>query len=230
MKAPHRREDARHIIWDWNGTLLNDGSHIMASVNEAFEAMGLGRISVELHQSQFHRPIDSFFGALSPRELSSDELDQLMVLFQSHYARQPLSSFLKAETRALLATLHQWHVPQSVLSMCPQSELEGAIAELGLGACFQHVCGHPGFGPDTKAEHLRQHLRRLGRRPDEVVVIGDTVDDHRAAQHAGVRCVLVDRKYASLEAKWKLQATGSPIFDRLVDAAEFALSEMEPVA
>jgi len=210
-----------HIIWDWNGTLLHDGAHMIASVSHAFEVNGLGKVSRQDHQRHFKRPIATFFRDLSGMQLSDTMIDDMMLHFQAHYDKRDVVDFMLPRTKELLTWLNMLGFSQSLLSMCPQSVLSADVDSMGLTSIFSSVDGHPGRGPDTKASHLASHLRRLGGQY-ETCLIGDTTDDFEAARAAGIRCVLVDRGHHSLQTHAQLVATGAPVVRCLRDAVTYA--------
>jgi len=70
-----------------------------------------------------------------------------------------------------------------------------------------------------KAEHLRAHLAALELEPEQVLLVGDALDDLAAARAVGAGCVLYDGGSHHRQA---LEATGEPVVDRLTDAVAAA--------
>ncbi|MFE2379503.1 HAD family hydrolase [Streptomyces sp. NPDC059398] len=180
-----------HIVWDWNGTLLGDGRIMMRSVIAAFAVAGLPEITIEDHRKHFTRPISSFFEKLAKRSLSAADYGVLRQSFEAAYRGLAVNLALTSHADAVL---RRWAVAgrtQSLLSMHPHEKLVPEIKKYGIADLFLRADGYKGSGADTKAEHLKAHLAALGGpSPDDVILIGDTVDDALAAQDVGLRCVI----------------------------------------
>lgn len=181
----------RHLVWDWNGTLLGDGRIMMRSVIAAFAAAGLPEVTIEDHRKYFTRPISTFFEKLAKRPLSAAEHGVLQQSFEAAYRGIAANLALTSHADAVLRKWVAAGRTQSLLSMHPHEKLVPEIKKFGIAEYFLRADGYKGSGADTKAEHLKTHLAALGCPSlDDVVLIGDTVDDALAAQNAGLRCVI----------------------------------------
>ncbi|WP_328499702.1 HAD hydrolase-like protein [Streptomyces sp. NBC_00457] len=180
-----------HIVWDWNGTLLGDGRIMMRSVIAAFACAGLPAVTIEDHRKHFTRPIPTFFERLAKRPLSDADHRAIQQFFEAAYRELAVHLTLSPHASEVLERWAAVGRTQSLLSMHPHEKLIPEIERYGISDRFIRVDGYKGYGADTKAEHLKAHLTALGDpSPDDVILIGDTVDDVLAAQSAGLRCVI----------------------------------------
>jgi HAD superfamily hydrolase (TIGR01549 family) len=108
---------------------------------------------------------------------------------------------------------------QSLLSMFRHDELVPLVRSHGIESEFVRVDGLVGPGGGRKADHLRRHLAALRLGPDQVLVIGDSIDDAAAAEAVGARSVLYDGGSHPPEV---LRAAGVPVVDALADAVSWA--------
>jgi phosphoglycolate phosphatase-like HAD superfamily hydrolase len=46
-----------HLVWDWNGTLLDDLALVVAATNASLATAGGRPITAEEHRRDFRRPI-----------------------------------------------------------------------------------------------------------------------------------------------------------------------------
>ena len=60
----HRLGDIDHVIWDWNGTLLNDVPHAIDTINFLLEPRGLPLMSIERYREIFGFPIRRYYETL----------------------------------------------------------------------------------------------------------------------------------------------------------------------
>ncbi len=215
----------RHIIWDWNGTLLQDGAQTMGAVSDAFRTLGIAEVTVPRHQDLFHRPVRDFFDDLAGRRLSDEEHAHLVGMFQRYYADCDLRECVGADTIEALETWASLGFTQSVLSMCPHDELTRSLGDLGLTSYFNRIEGYSGTGPDTKAAHLVAHLAAIeGLDPRSVALIGDTTDDAHAAEAAQIGCILYHSGQSALQSFERVARTGRDIVSSLLEAVALARS------
>jgi phosphoglycolate phosphatase-like HAD superfamily hydrolase len=203
-----------HLVWDWNGTLLNDFHIVVESTNAAFLHAGGQPISADQHRRNFRRPIIDFYREEIGRPLAEAEFEQLNDVFHSHY-RSALPSVDLAPDA--LGAIGAWQGTQSLLSMWYHDELLAQVERFGLS--FARVDGAKEFR-EHKAEALAEHLDELKVKGEDTVLIGDSVDDAVAAAAAGARCVLYAGGFTDPRV---LRAHGAPVADTLTDAVLLAL-------
>ncbi|GIH08714.1 phosphatase [Rhizocola hellebori] len=204
-----------HLVWDWNGTLLNDIEIVVASTNAAFLKAGGQAITTDDHRRRFRRPIIEFYSESIGRELLETEFLELDEIFHRSYLDAlPTVTLTPDATKAMGA----WMGTQSLLSMWFHHELVPTVNRFGLD--FLRVDGlRDPLNGTYKADHLRTHLGELGLAGGDVVLIGDSVDDADAALAVGARCVLYSGGFTHEE---NLLACGVPVARTLVEAVALA--------
>ncbi|KUP96063.1 HAD family hydrolase [Thermobifida cellulosilytica] len=221
-RFPTLREGVRHIVWDWNGTLLDDNHANLAAANHVCALFGRPPVELEEWRRIFRRPLVPFYEELLGRPLTPEEWARLNTAYDSHY-RNLLPSCRLAD--GALETLHTWRGAggsQSLLSMAAHDHLVPVITEHGLVPHFTRVDGRRyDTDADSKAEHLVDHLAAQDIDPATVVLIGDIDDDAHAARAAGARAILVSTGLMSRE---RLEETGHPVADSLGEAVRMLLA------
>ncbi|WP_285728710.1 HAD family hydrolase [Nocardiopsis sp. ATB16-24] len=204
------RHEITHIVWDWNGTLLNDNHANLAAVNAVCEMFGRDPVELDHWRSFFRRPLLPCYEELLGRALEED-WERVEELYHSSYLRHLPSCEL---TPGVPEVLHEWARnggTQSLLSMASHDHLVPLVTERGLIPHFTRVDGRRfQTEHDSKAEHLLRHLEHQDVDPSRVVLIGDIDDDARAAHGAGAHSILVTSGLMSPE---RLRATGSLVVD-----------------
>lgn len=207
---------AAHIVWDWNGTLFHDNDAVIAATNAAFAEIGLAPITLEQYRELYCVPIPRFYERLMGRLPTDAEWTVMDEAFQRHYAKQRLACRLADGALTLLSDWQSVGRSQSILSMYGHDELVPLVREFGIESHFIRVDGRTGPSGGSKAEHMVRHLAALADvDPARAVVIGDAVDDARAAQHAGARAVLYT---GGSHSRASLEAAGVPVVDSLPEA------------
>ncbi|GIF08328.1 HAD family hydrolase [Actinoplanes siamensis] len=213
----------RHIVWDWNGTVLGDSPALIAATIDAFRECGLPAVTRTDYQRRHVQPIPLFYERLAGRELSAAEQARLAECFRGAYAvhRETVTLTLDAVT-----ALGRWTAAgrrQSLLSMYPHAELVPLVTAAGIAHCFARIDGSVGTDVAYKAPHLARHLAALELDPGEVLLVGDSVDDARAAAGCGVRCLVYHAGEDALHSREHFADLGVPLVGSLGEAVEVAL-------
>ncbi|MFF4878284.1 HAD family hydrolase [Micromonospora sp. NPDC000668] len=206
-----------HLVWDWNGTLLNDLSLVVAATNAVFASVGGPAVTSEEHRVRFRRPIAEYYAEVLGQAVDDDEFGRLDRIFHDAYRSGLTTCELAADARTAMAS---WTGSQSLLSMWFHEELVPTVHTYGLTSHFARVDGlRATVGGGRKAESLQQHLAELGVDGTSVVLIGDSIDDADAALAVGGRAVLYTGGFTD---RARLQASGHPVADTLTDAVTLA--------
>jgi phosphoglycolate phosphatase-like HAD superfamily hydrolase len=211
-----------HLVWDWNGTLLNDVDLVVSATNQVFTVLGGRTITVDEHRLHFRRPVADFYASVLGRAVDAEEFDRLDAIFHDAY-RAGLTTCGLADDAA--AAMKSWPGSQSLLSMWFHEDLVPAVTTFGLDGRFRRIDGvRVSIGGDRafKAGHLAEHLEALGVDPAGAVLIGDSIDDADAAAAVGAACVLYSGGFTD---RARLVASGHPVADTLTEAVELAQSE-----
>ena len=209
------------IIWDFNGTLLDDIRAGIDAVNDMLSRRGLATIdSVEQYRELFCFPIIDYYEKLGFDFEKEDYKTCLAPLWVSLYEQNEWRAPLFAGVEPLTAALRAHGIRQSILSasesgmMKKQLDARGALAwfdEIWGNDCI-HAYGKEGLAAAWRAKH-----------PDAcAVVIGDTVHDFAVAQAMDADCILVAAGHHSYE---KLISCGVPVVRDLLDCAALLLPE-----
>lgn len=212
-----------HIIWDWNGTLFADGQALIESTIDAFDVAGLGPITYEDYQRLHCQPIAAFYDSLAGRRLSRAEQTLLDKAFQEAYQRRRENIRLTHDAIEALTAWQDATGTQSLLSMHPHDRLMPLVRKFDLLDFFARVDGLIGTESAYKAPHLRRHLGHLDVSAETVLLIGDSVDDARAALECGIRCVLYHAGPGALHALEHFTDLNVPVVTGLREAVRSLL-------
>ncbi|ROO51355.1 phosphoglycolate phosphatase-like HAD superfamily hydrolase [Micromonospora sp. Llam0] len=206
-----------HLVWDWNGTLLNDLALVVTSTNHAIATVDGPVLTPEQHRVAFRRPVADYYADVLGRAVGAEEFGRLDQIFHAAY-RAGLTTCGLAEDaeRALLS----WSGSQSLLSMWFHDELVPLVDTYGLTRTFRRIDGlRTTVGGDRKAGHLDRHLTALGVDPARTVLIGDSIDDADAAEAVGASCILYTGGFTDPD---RLRACGVPVAESLTEAVRLA--------
>lgn len=177
------------VLFDLDGTLIDSGPIIMASMRHASETV-LGR---PIDEERVRAAIGGPGLVAQMRDLDPDRVDELVSAYRAH--NEPLHAELEAfdDVLAVLPELRA-----SGLRMGVVTAKRVATARLAL-ARFPIIDEHADalVGADDTLRHkpdpdpILEALRRLGTAPERAAYVGDSPFDIQAARAAGVLAVAV---------------------------------------
>ena len=186
MKHPQYR----HIIWDWNGTLLDDLDYCIGIMNGILRRRGLPEMDRARYHDIFDFPVQHYYEKLGFDE-SKDTFHTLSVEFISGYDANRWDCALHDDARATLASVCAVGATQSILSAYRDTTLKEIVGHFGLTPHFSHLAGLDDIYAHSKTELGHAQVKALGIPRDEIIFIGDTLHDLEVARELGVDCVLV---------------------------------------
>jgi phosphoglycolate phosphatase len=207
----------KHILWDWNGTLLDDTQAALDTLNIMLRRRGAPEIEMEFYRDNFAFPVKPFYSSIG-MALENEDWDKLAEEYHDIYAVQPKS--LNSRALEALSLVRDAGSRQSIISALRQDLLDAATGRYGVSGFMEHIYGVDNLDGSSKIDRARLLLSAIRRESDdEIVIIGDSLHDFEVAQELGVRCVLCSQ---GSHAAWRL-AKVAPTGETLAEAARMAL-------
>ena len=210
-----------YILWDWNGTLLDDTEAALATLNEMITVRGGQPIGMAFYRDHFAFPVRHFYDKIGIVAHNEDEWNGIAHEYHEVYGRQPKKLNPLAVTALEMAK--EAGCRQSIVSALRQDLLEADMARNGVTKYFERICGSDNLDGASKLERARVLLRTLSETvPSDThfVLIGDALHDKEVADALGIDCILCAQ---GSHAAWRLRAV-APTGDTLVDALKLALN------
>ncbi len=178
-----------HIIWDFNGTILNDVEVGIRSANRLLKAHGLPLIpSTESYREKFGFPIIDYYRRLG-FDFEKLPYGELAVEWVSYYLEYKKDACVFADIPDTLRRLREKGFTQMILSATELEMLEGQVRDLGIREYFDTLLGLENIQAYSKEE---VGLAWRQAHPEaRVLMIGDTDHDAGVAAAMGVDCVLL---------------------------------------
>ncbi len=178
-------EGKKHIIWDWNGTILNDVDISIQAMAKVLEEKGFPAVSKERYREIFGFPISQYYHRLG---LSSCEIEHKEISTQYHKNYDDLFDSCKLHIGFLdlyRETKNQG-MKHSILSAAQQEWLVSKLDYFGIKSYFEHVFGLQSFTALSKVQRGKELLEVSGFNAKDTVLIGDTDHDVEVAKEIGV--------------------------------------------
>jgi phosphoglycolate phosphatase len=214
---------ARGVLIDLDGTLIDTVADLAAAVNAMRAEFNLS----PLPESVVANYVGQGAGVLVRRALTESmeaALDEARFaagrrVFDQHYRRENgRRSTVYPEVEVALASLRQRGLHLACVTNKPREYTVPLLEQKRLAEYFDAVVSG-GDTEERKPHPAPFHLacRLLQVRPDEVIVIGDSINDLQAGRAAGCRVVLVETGYNEGEPVGSLDADA--IVPTLAEAA-----------
>jgi phosphoglycolate phosphatase len=207
------------VVWDWNGTLLDDFDASLGAFNETLASFGAAPVTAAFYRDRFDFPVRGFYEA-SGLDLSRVDWPSLARVYHAAYGAR--ASALRSDAREALEIVRAAGARQVLASAAPEAWLRASVERYGLSPYFDGVFGSDNLDGASKRMRVRAACGALRARDGAVaaVMVGDTVHDADIARAEGVGCVLFSGGCCS-RARLAVRA---PTFGRLTEAARAALA------
>jgi phosphoglycolate phosphatase len=213
----------RHIIWDWNGTLLDDAKECVAVVNSLLAARNLPPLTLEKYRDGVDFPVVNFYRQLGFTFQTESFEDVAHEYIEKYLAKIPQCS-LQIGAADILDKLTAAGFSHSLLSAYQQKLLKEAVDFFGLTDHFIAMIGLDDVYARGKLENGKRWIKKLHVPPDQVIFVGDMLHDFEVARAMSVDCVLLTCGHQSRD---RLAPCNVPIFDSLTALADWLIPTVQ---
>jgi phosphoglycolate phosphatase len=207
----------KHIIWDWNGTLLNDVEFCKNIINRILRENNLEELTLNRYREIFTFPVQKYYEAAG-LDFSKTSFEILGKDFMIEYEANKLKCNLFDGTKELLKKIKQKGIRQSILSAYKEDNLIDILKSYELTDFFDFVVGSDNIYAGGKIHLGLQLLEKLNHKGDEVLFVGDTLHDYDVAKAMGVKVVLIADGH---QAKEKLSINGALVLDNIRELEKY---------
>ena len=211
----------KHIIWDWNGTLLDDGWLFVDVMNTILKRRKMKTITLEKYREIFGFPVKNYYTKLG-FDLEKEPFEESGMEFIKGYENRRYEAQLYPQVIPLLSDLQTIGISHSILSAQHQTLLDDLTQFYNIRDHFIQVIGLDNHYAHSKVENGIRWVNRLKLNVQEVLLIGDTDHDFEVAETIGIDCLLLSHGHHSPD---RLQKTGATVVRGLNDV--FQLFEID---
>ena len=183
------------IIWDFNGTIIDDVMASLQAVNDMLTYRGQKMIDIKTYYSAVDVPIWKFYERVF--EAGSITPQQAMVEYDEAYERHLQKNPLMEGIVDVLRYFRARGKKQIVVSASHVDKVTGRLHDLGIFRYFTCVLAHSDYNAGDKTYLAQKFLNDNKINAEDVVVIGDCVFDYQMAAALGCDCILNTRGHQS---------------------------------
>lgn len=201
------------IIWDFNGTLIDDIDAALASVNDMLTRRNLPTINFEQYASYVDTPIIKFYEHIFD-DLYSMDFNVIAKEFNSGYEKHLRNHAVMPCADEVLEYFNNLGKLQTVISATHIDKVKHRLGEFELARYFDKILAHDNLIAEDKTHLAVKYFAEKGIKPDEAVVIGDCVADFKMAEALGCDCILTTQGHQS---RREFAETSALVIDSLTE-------------
>ena len=139
------------ILWDWNGTLLDDAATCMDIMNAMLDSRSMPQLNLELYKEVFGFPVIEYYKKVG-FDLTSDSFEELSIEFIDGYNRALGQASLAQHAMKVLDYFSVEGKEQIIISAMKQDMLLKSVEAKGISGYFTAILGIDDIYAATKSK------------------------------------------------------------------------------
>lgn len=206
--AETMEESLTQILWDWNGTILDDVEVCRAILNDMLDRRGLAPVSQERYRAIFTFPIRQYY-RLAGFDFEREAYGALADEYMRIYPQKARRAKLAAGAEQTLRRFREAGIRQTIISACETTLLREQAEQFGVAQYFDGIYGAADCLGGGKEAVARCWLAG-SNDPTPALFVGDTLHDCETARAIGCRPVLVSFGH---QGRDRLEMSGETVID-----------------
>lgn len=202
------------IIWDWNGTLLDDVDMCIGCMNKLLETRNIPLLTKDKYQEVFDFPVQDYYQKIGI-DFEKDPFDIIGHHFMDLYFEELPDCKMHSDALRVLDYFHQQGMKQYVLSAMEHDALVLAMNDYNISHYFEAVYGIDNHLAAGKIDRGIQMMEEHQVNPQQSLMFGDTLHDKEVADKLGLDIVLI--------------SNGHQNFSRLIKSKKTVLTDLNSI-
>ncbi|MCB0729473.1 MAG: HAD family hydrolase, partial [Ignavibacteriae bacterium] len=128
----------KHVIWDWNGTMLDDVKLCVDVGNNLFRKKNIPLLTVEKYKSIFTIPVKDYYIAAG-FDFTKESFEIVGKEWMDEYEERKYECDLHKDLLSVMQKFNEAGIKQSVVSAYKQDNLNKMIKTFELDSYFDHI-------------------------------------------------------------------------------------------
>lgn len=187
------------VVWDWNGTLLDDVGLNLTIVNSLLTDRNLPVITLDTYKRFFRMPVKDFYADIGfdfSKYTFESVANDYNRLYRQNFRDMPLTEGIPE----LLSTLKSGKITQYIVSASEQASLLEQVRQKGIADFFTKIAGNPDYSVVSKVDRAKEVRKEIGAA-EKILFVGDLDHDYEVANAMGADCVLYKNGHQRNHAK-----------------------------
>ena len=198
-----------YVLWDFNGTLLDDVDVCLNIMNTLLKEKSMNPIDLETYKKVFTFPVSEYYKRVGI--INSDaEFNEVAHKWMNLYYELEPTTTLHKDVLDVLNYFKDKHIKQGVLSASRIDQLERLLKQVNINMYMDNILGISDIYAKSKVHIGLEYIKASPYQKEEIVMIGDSVHDFEVASEMGIDCILVANGHQSREV---LEKCGCRVLD-----------------
>lgn len=191
-------ENKKLVIWDWNGTLLNDVDVCIDSMNTMLKIRNMPLLTEDFYKNIFDFPIINYYEKLG-FNFKTESFEDLSIQYISKYSELSKDCRLHNDALDTLQFFKNSNFNQVVISAMEIASLKKQIKERNIYDYFIDIIGLDNIHAKSKIEIAKNFISSNDFDNNNTFLIGDTFHDYQVAEAINCKCYLVTKGHQNLD-------------------------------
>ena len=185
------------VLFDWNGTVLDDVDAILKAANSELLHLGGKEIGLLRFRQTFQVPIDRYLQRNGiDRNLYLENVEEIQSMFMGKYREYSKKSKLRKNIRKLFQWLQKRDIQIGILSAHREEDIQSTLKKLKLDHYIDSVVAHnTDITGMHKSKDVPKACRQLNVRKENLLIVGDTGHDISVGKEFNVPVAAVTGGY-----------------------------------
>jgi phosphoglycolate phosphatase len=203
-----------YVIWDWNGTLIDDTWLCTEIMDKELKTIGKNGLTIAKYRREFKFPIKEFYETLG-FDFRESPYETFAQKFIDQYEARRFECDLHFGISVLLKKMQTYGIEHSLLSAYSEKSLKEALVHYDIIKYFQQIKGLDNHYAGGKIDEGLSLIKTLDVDKSKVVLLGDTVHDKEVADIMGIDTILIKNGH---QTEMKLNKMGCPVVSSISEA------------
>lgn len=191
------------VAFDWNGTLFSDTTAILESANKQLKYFNVQPVNLKTYRQHFDFPIKKAYLKYGVTEDQWEKGSlQSRKLFHKHYEERVSHVRTRAYAQNLLAWLLKNGIESIIFSNHIDEPIKKHLKRLKIEKYFDRILANSNIETLTdlrnKRDKLKNYIDEKHLSNNEVLVVGDTVEEIEIGHELGIKTVAITHGNCSI--------------------------------
>ncbi len=205
--------DVENILFDFNGTIVNDVDLCLTILNDMLTLRKHNVVDLKQYLEIFDFPVIEYYkksGFIFPK----DNFDELAKYFITRYKKESIYCPLQNHVKDILDYFTKIGKKLYIVSASEKNLLLDQLKTYKIDQYFLDVSGLDNINASSKVETSKQFVKEKNFNLDKTIFIGDTLHDYEVSKQIGINCILLAKGHQSKE---RLLKSGCIVIDDLIE-------------
>lgn len=202
-----------YIFWDWNGTLFNDISIAVKTMNSLLNQYHINNQleSTKQYKEVFTFPVSKYYEKLGFK-LDKMDWDDIATSYVKTYEKYMVESSLFDGVTNTLEAFNNLNYKQYIISASSNTSLNKQVSQFDIKDYFIDICGLKDNYAVSKTKLAINCMNNNQIDKNKLLFIGDSIHDYEVSKELNCDCLLIANGHQS---KSRLETTNAYIINDL---------------